>query len=86
MLIGYLAGLVGGVALSTFSKTLALLFGMLVFGVQVSFDSQREECDKRAERRADGESVHGVKRIQRYPNITNTEIREGDRSAVCIGR
>lgn len=28
-------GLVGGVAVSTFSKTLALLFGMLVFGVQV---------------------------------------------------
>lgn len=29
-------GLIGGVAVSTFSKTLALLFGMLVFGVQVS--------------------------------------------------
>ena len=29
-------GLIGGVAVSTFSKTLALVFGMLVFGVQVS--------------------------------------------------
>ena len=28
-------GLLGGVAVSTFSKTLALLFGLLVFGVQV---------------------------------------------------
>lgn len=28
-------GLLGGVAVSSFSKTLALLFGMLVFGVQV---------------------------------------------------
>ena len=29
-------GLIGGVAVSTFSKTLALVFGLLVFGVQVS--------------------------------------------------
>ena len=28
-------GLLGGVAVSMFSKTLALLFGLLVFGVQV---------------------------------------------------
>jgi len=28
-------GLVGGLAVSTFSKTLAFLFGLLVFGVQV---------------------------------------------------
>ncbi len=28
-------GLLGGLAVSTFSKTLALLFGLLVFGVQV---------------------------------------------------
>ena len=28
-------GLLGGVAVSTFSKTLAMLFGLLVFGVQV---------------------------------------------------
>jgi len=28
-------GLLGGIAVSTFSKTLALLFGLLVFGVQV---------------------------------------------------
>lgn len=32
---GCLAGLLGGVAVSTFSKTLAMLFGLLVFGVQV---------------------------------------------------
>jgi len=30
-----LVGLLGGVAVSTFSKTLAMLFGLLVFGVQV---------------------------------------------------
>ena len=29
-------GLIGGVAVSTFSKTLALLFGLVVVGVQVS--------------------------------------------------
>ncbi len=29
-------GLLGGVAVSSFSKTLAMLFGLLVFGVQVS--------------------------------------------------
>lgn len=28
-------GLLAGLAVSTFSKTLALLFGLLVFGVQV---------------------------------------------------
>ena len=28
-------GVLGGVAVSTFSKTLAMLFGLLVFGVQV---------------------------------------------------
>jgi len=28
-------GLVGGLAVSTFSRTLAFLFGLLVFGVQV---------------------------------------------------
>lgn len=28
-------GLLGGVAVSTFSKTLAMLFGLFVFGVQV---------------------------------------------------
>lgn len=31
---GSIAGLLGGVAVSTFSKTLAMLFGLLVFGVQ----------------------------------------------------
>ena len=30
-----MTGLLGGVAVSTFSKTLAMLFGLLVFGVQV---------------------------------------------------
>ena len=29
------AGLVGGVAVASFSKTLAVLFGLIVFGVQV---------------------------------------------------
>ena len=33
---GSILGLVGGVAVSYFSKTLALLFGVAVFGVQVS--------------------------------------------------
>lgn len=31
---GSIVGLLGGVAVSTFSKTLAMLFGLLVFGVQ----------------------------------------------------
>ena len=31
-----LAGLLGGVAVSTFSKPLAFLIGLLVFGAQVS--------------------------------------------------
>ena len=30
-----ITGVLGGVAVSTFSKTLAMLFGLLVFGVQV---------------------------------------------------
>ena len=29
-------GVLGGVAVSAFSKTLAMLFGVLVFGIQVS--------------------------------------------------
>ena len=33
---GSILGLVGGVAVSYFSKTLAMLFGLAVFGVQVS--------------------------------------------------
>ena len=33
---GSIMGLVGGVAVSMFSKTLALLFGLAIFGVQVS--------------------------------------------------
>ena len=32
---GWYTGLLGGVAVSTFSRTLAILFGLLVFGVQV---------------------------------------------------
>jgi len=34
--VGCAVGLVGGVAVSTFSRSLALLIGLLVFGVQVS--------------------------------------------------
>ena len=34
-------GLLGGVAVSTFSKTLAMLFGLLVFGVQVCLPRAR---------------------------------------------
>ena len=36
-------GLLGGVAVSTFSKTLAMLFGLLVFGVQVYRSAHEEE-------------------------------------------
>lgn len=38
-------GLLGGVAVSAFSKTLAMLFGLLVFGVQVCRSAQEEERD-----------------------------------------
>ena len=31
-------GVLGGVAVSAFSKTLTMLFGVLVFGIQVSRD------------------------------------------------
>ena len=31
----YVIGLIGGLAVSTFSKTLAFVFGLFVFGVQV---------------------------------------------------
>ena len=34
-------GVLGGVAVSAFSKTLAMLFGLLVFGVQVCRDLDR---------------------------------------------
>ncbi|KAK5008414.1 hypothetical protein LTR28_004009 [Elasticomyces elasticus] len=37
--IGSIAGLLGGLAVSTFSKPLALLIGLLIFGVQVSHSS-----------------------------------------------
>lgn len=36
-------GLLGGVAVSTFSKTLAMLFGLLVFGVQVCRCARKEK-------------------------------------------
>ena len=36
-------GLLGGVAVSTFSKTLAMLFGLLVFGVQVCRWAQQKK-------------------------------------------
>ena len=39
-------GLLGGVAVSTFSKTLAMLFGLLVFGVQVYRSAHEEERER----------------------------------------
>lgn len=41
-LTGYI-GLVGGLAVGSFSKTLASLFGMIVVGLQVSFLSEDAE-------------------------------------------
>ena len=37
-----LVGFLGGLAVSSFSKTLALLFGLLVFGVQVRIISSQQ--------------------------------------------
>ena len=37
-----MTGVLGGVAVSTFSKTLAMLFGLLVFGVQVCGGAQQK--------------------------------------------
>ena len=42
-------GLIGGLAVSTFSKTLAFLFGLFVFGVQVRNSSLRHSCEPRAD-------------------------------------
>ena len=36
-------GLLSGVAVSMFSKTLAMLFGLLVFGVQVCCSADEEK-------------------------------------------
>ena len=36
-LIGSFAGLIGGLAVSVFSKPLAVVIGLLVFGIQVIF-------------------------------------------------
>ena len=36
-LMGSFAGLIGGLAVSVFSKPLAVVIGLLVFGIQVIF-------------------------------------------------
>lgn len=45
---GSILGLVGGLAVSTFSKSLALLIGLMIFGVQVCYtrDEGRTCCIK----------------------------------------
>ena len=43
--MAFAVGLIGGLAVSTFSKTLAFVFGLFVFGVQVRNPSPRQRRD-----------------------------------------
>jgi len=66
---------------SSFSKTLAMLFGLLVFGVQVSDGAFLHLGEGRLGRLMKG-IVHGVERDQYCTNVTITELCQGDRFAV----
>ena len=95
---GSILGLVGGVAVSYFSKTLALLVGMMVFGVQVSllcaFVCKDSECVRvciyewtiwltNGDLRCRPRAVSGESRDQCCADYQATAICQGDRSAVC---
>ena len=65
--------------MSTFSKTLAMLFGLVVFGVQVCCCGSVHEEEQAM---LMFHSVYGFARIQRYTDDKATAIREGNRSEV----
>ena len=71
-------GLLGGVAVSTFSKTLAMLFGLLVFGVQVC----RSAHGAKDTRKADVRTVSGFARIQCHTDNETATICKGNRPEV----
>ena len=75
-------GLLGGVAVSTFSKTLAMLFGFLVFGVQVCC-SAFEEGEKS---NADVRTVSGFARLQYRTDSQAATICQGHRFEVSNRR
>ena len=75
-------GLLGGMAVSTFSKTLALLFGMLVLGVQV----RRQRVSEMHRCCADESTVSRAERVQHNTDIEDTKVCERDRPAICNRR
>ena len=74
--LGSVLGVLGGVAVSTFSRVLAVLFGLGVVVVQVCYRVVRigPKLD-----RADSVIVCGVQRVQRYTRGKDTKIRERDK-------
>ena len=70
-------GLLGGVAVSMFSKTLAMLFGLLVSGVQVCGSAHQQKKAMNAHVR----TVYGFAWIQFLTDNQNTAIRQGNRFA-----
>lgn len=77
---GSMLGVLGGVAVSSFSKTLATTIGLAIFLIQV-WPPARQLSDQ--ETRADDIAVYGVQRLQCYSNIKNTALCQGYRSALC---
>lgn len=70
-----MVGLLGGLAVSTFSRTLAFLFGLMVFGVQVRLEpssSGRILGDL-----TESISVRGIEGIEYSTNDKAPEIYQG---------
>lgn len=72
-------GLLGGVAVSMFSKTLALLFGLLVFGVQVRIP----ESTGVKWMLIVPIKVRGIERNKYLADEENSAVCQRDKLAVC---
>ena len=84
---GSIAGLLGGVAVSVFSKPLAFLIGLLVFGVQVRFLWFRENggmkgADEVQALESRGLHIIPYNRLQRW--FRNTNIRSAVQDNVAF--
>ena len=87
----FCTGLAGGIVVSTFSKTLAILIGSAVVGIQVGAPPWCLEKEKVLGERdiygqfADGGIVAGGTRGTRFTKKDDTEILLRDRRAVYAG-
>lgn len=78
-------GLCAGLVVSTFSRSLALILGLLVVGVQVSFCSRgkrKEETDERQWASSYGVHIIPYNRLQKY--VTSIDLRSAVQDNVAF--